>query len=126
MRRYSEQILFVAFLFLLIIAIYVSLSRYLFGSSSPCGILEARMRPYRIQLERDAAFEIERKHSLEGEATQFTNPQIRRLIAEDWKRIEAAPETATKKLREEISQLNGLQCAWRAMTWEPPAPRSGG
>ena len=83
------------------------------------------MRTYRIELETAAAFEIERRHSLEGEATQFKSPQIRRLIAEDWKRIQAAPETATKKLRKEISELSTAQCAWKAITWEPPVRRPG-
>ena len=122
MRPYYEQIFLVAFLLLVIIAIYVSLSRYLFGSSTPCGILEARMRTHRIELETAAAFEIERKHSLEGEATQFKSSGIRKLIAKDRKRIEEAPETATKKLRKEISELSTIQCAWKAITWEPPAP----
>lgn len=126
MRRYDEQILLVALFFLLTVGIYVTLTRYLFGSSSPCGILEARMRPHWIELERSAALEIERKHSLDGEATQFKNPEIRRLIAEDWKRIEAAPETATKNLRKEISELSTGQCAWKMITWESSEPGAGG
>ena len=115
-----------ALLFLLILGTYISLTLYLFASSHPCGILEARMRANRIELERDAAFEIERRHSKEGESTQFKNPDIRRSLEDDWKRIQAAPETAIGKLRKELSELNIAQCAWRSITWESPAPKSRG
>ncbi len=78
------------------------------------------MRPYRIELERGMAFDIERRHSKLGEATQFRDPEIKRLIDEDWKRIEEAPDTAVRKLHQEVSELTIAQCAWKAITWGPP------
>ena len=78
------------------------------------------MKPYRIKLEREAAFEIERKHSQEGEQVRFQDPEILRLLEEDRKRIEEAPVTVTRKLREELSAITATECAVRAINWRSP------
>jgi hypothetical protein len=78
------------------------------------------MKPYRIKLEREAAFEIERKHSREGEQVQFQFPEILRLLEEDRNRIEEVPATATRKLHQELSELTPTECAVRGINWRPP------
>jgi hypothetical protein len=77
------------------------------------------MKPYRIKLEREAAFDIERKHSREGEQVKFQDSEILRLLEEDRKRIEEAPVTATQKLHQELSELTPTECAVRAINWRP-------
>ena len=78
------------------------------------------MKPYRIELEREAAFDIEIKHSQEGEQVKFQDPEILKLLDEDRKRIEEAPEAAARKLREELSELTPVECAWKAINWNRP------
>jgi hypothetical protein len=79
------------------------------------------MKPYRIKLEREAAFNIERKHSQEGEQVKFRDPEILKLLEEDGKRIEEAPEAAMRKLHQELSELTPVECALKAISWRPPA-----
>ena len=104
---------------LIILAIYFSLTWYFFGSSDPCDILQARMMPHRVETIRTRAMQSEREHSRLGEMTRFEDPEIRRLIEEDWKKIQEAPQTAMKELREEISRLSLTECIYQAITWTP-------
>ena len=109
-----------AILSILLLAIgYFGFSWYQYGSLHPCGILKARMLPYRVDVERQAAIILERKHSKEGEATQFRDPEIRRMIQQDWQRINAAPEIAEKKIEMEIATFTLGQCVVNALTWHP-------
>jgi hypothetical protein len=78
------------------------------------------MKPYRIKLETEAAFNIERKHSREGEQVKFQDPEILKLLEEDRKRIEQAPKAATRKLHQELSELTPVECALKAISWRPP------
>ena len=78
------------------------------------------MKPYRITLEKEAAFDIESKHSREGEQNKFQDPEILRLLEEDRKRIEEAPVTAMRKLHQELSELTPTECAVSAINWRPP------
>jgi len=105
---------------LIILALYLSLTWYFFDSSSPCGILQARMMPHRTETIKAQAMQSEREHSKLGEATRFEDPQVRKLIEEDWKKIQEAPQTAAKELREEISRLSFTECIYKAITWTPP------
>lgn len=107
-------------LFLFALIIYFTLTWYFFGSSSPCAILRARMLPHRIETIRSQAIQLEREHSKLGEMTKFEDPNIRKLLEEDWKKIEQAPEIAAKELDEEISRLGFTECIYRAITWSPP------
>jgi hypothetical protein len=81
------------------------------------------MLPYRVDLEREAAMALERKHSREGEDSQFRDPEIRRMIQQDWQRINAAPEIAAKKIDMEIAALSLAQCIVDALTWQPSEGR---
>ncbi len=99
---------------------YVALTWHQFGSIHPCGILKNRMTPYRVQVEREAAMALERQHSQLGQASRFEDPTVRKLIQEDWHRIEAAPQTAARQLDAEIAQLSFTQCVAQAINWNPP------
>ena len=111
---------FTTLVILLALGLYIGLTLYFFGSSRPCGILEARMKPYRIKLETEAAFNIERKHSREGEQVKFQDSEILKLLEEDRKRIEEAPKAAMRKLHQELSELTPTECAVRAINWRRP------
>lgn len=116
----------IAFLFIAIIAVgYFGFTRYQYGSSHPCGILKAKMMPYRVAAERKAAMAVERSHSQRGEATRFEDPEIRQLIRQDWQRIQAAPETASAELDDEIAHLTLGQCISQVVSWHPPEPPAG-
>jgi len=114
----GDKILRAAVFFILLVAIsYFGFTWYHYGSVHPCGILKARMLPYRVDVERQAAMALERKHSKEGEATQFRDPEIRRMIQQDWQRINAAPEIAAQKIDAEIATFSLRQCIVDALTW---------
>ena len=104
---------------------YLGFTWYRYGSVHPCGILKARMLSYRVDVERKAAMALEREHSQQGEATLFRDPEIRRMIQQDWQRINAAPEIAAKKLEMEIATFTLSQCIAGAATWHPPAGPTG-
>jgi hypothetical protein len=115
-----------ALLLIALIAVgYFGFTRYRYGSSHPCGILKAKMMPYRVAAERKAAMAVEHKHSQRGEATRFEDPEIRQAIRQDWQRIRAAPEIASAKLDDELARLTLVQCISQVLTWHPPQAPAG-
>lgn len=63
---------------------------------------------------------LERQHSQRGEATRFEDPEIRKLIQQDWQRIRAAPEIAAAKLDKEIAPFTLGQCISEVFSWRSP------
>ena len=92
---------------------YFALTWFFFGSPHPCGILEARQRPY--------AIERERRHRLETykliKEQVLTDP---RMIEEFTKSIEGADVRAVKLLKQRVWLKTPAQCFWQAITWKAP------
>jgi len=116
----------VAISLLVVITIgYIGFTWQRYGSTHPCVILKAMMLPHRSDIERKAAMALERKHSQQGEATHFQDPEIRKMIQQDWERINAAPEIAAKKLDLELATFPLSRCIVEALTWHPPEAPTG-
>jgi len=99
---------------------YFTLTWFFFGSSHPCGILEARQRPYEIQWALDFT---DRRLAYE-----LMNPRnTPAAIAAGTAIFQTAHEivdNAPNKLKKEIARLTPAQCAWKAITWRT-VPKTG-
>ena len=100
----------------LALGLYFSLTWFFFGSSHPCGILEARQNPYvleRVKRYRseDLKLALELAQSPLGEAVEAGTQML-----ED---IRRGPREALSNLHEKVWGLTPAQCLWRAISWDP-------
>ena len=99
---------------LLVVGAYFGLTWFFFGSSHPCGILEARERSYVVnRYYEDAIARIEFFSS-------FKNAAAGKLIDEIYKELADAPKRAAHDLHERIwDHYTPAQCLWGALAWNP-------
>ena len=100
-----------------IIMTYFALTWFFFGSPHPCGILEARQRPYVIQRARDNTSE-DRRLALELIKTMKPD-----ALDAGTSLLQTAHEVigqAPNNLKKRVALLTPSECAWQAITWTPP------
>ena len=95
--------------------LYFGLTWFFFGSSHPCGILEARQRPYILERLRQSSSE---HTKLALELMMSPRPGSLKAGTEMLEDIEKRPHQALTKLNERIWQLTPAQCLWRAIAWD--------
>jgi len=110
---------------------YVATTWFYFGSTHPCEILVARQKDYQIDV-------AERHHREEIDSWQEMARKV--LPANDYARFvrnikeyssalgrqENMKRSVVKELRESVREITPAQCAWQAMTWQPPHLTPGG
>ena len=110
---HTNRIQYAIFFFVFTVGLYLGLTWFFFGSPHPCGISEARQRPYAIAQER--------RHQLETykliEKNVLTDP---RMIEEFTKSIDGVDVRAQKLLKQRVWLQTPAQCFWQAITWKAP------
>ena len=122
---------------LFVIGVYFSLTWFFFGSSHPCGILEARQRPYVVNRYSEGALRSMKIASdnymrvTEHGTNSFNNPNTSIAMLRESEKIEDvafkrfneaiqklsdAPKNATRDLHEEIwNHYSPAKCLWEAL-----------
>jgi len=95
---------------------YFGLTWFFFGSSHPCGILEAMQKPYVLERVRTTSSEhralaLELLKSKQADAVEAATN-----ILDD---IERHPNKALRGLHERVWRLTPAQCTWSAIAWNP-------
>ena len=102
----------------LLIASYLGLTWFFFGSPHPCGILEARQRPYHIERLRE---------SYREEAKCWQQLAEKAVHSKFWDKIDKehseavekyinAPDEAAARLHKRVWGQTPVQCLWQAIT----------
>jgi len=104
----------------LVLASYFGLTWFFFKSSHPCGILEARRKPYVVAKTYSSLFGIDRDMVLELMKDRDVVSEVIRHLGS------TASIDKSEKMMEELSGLHyqiwGMtpaQCTWRAIAWDP-------
>ena len=105
---------YIAGFFAIGVGLYFGLTWFFFGSVHPCGILEARQKPYvdnRFSQSWVDTFKLLTKYLKDREQTQAVREHV---------------ETRDKQLDDilarhniRIRRLTPAQCLWRAIAWDP-------
>ena len=100
------------------VGVYFGLTWFFFGSSHPCGILEARQRPYVVKSYTNSALEILRAAL---EATKGADSVVSSAAFEQiTKSVIEAPKRAIGDLHERIwNHYTPAGCLWEALAWNP-------
>ncbi len=111
---HTNRIQYAIFFFVFTVGLYLGLTWFFFGSPHPCGILEARQRPYAIARGRRSQLE---DYEL---LREFGGGMQRKEFDEFAKRIIGADEGALKVLNQRVWRQTPAQCFWQAITWKAP------
>jgi hypothetical protein len=87
--------------------VYFGLTWFFFGSAHPCGILEARQRPYVVNRYTDDSVEL---------VLRFGTAALLSIV----ENAGHAPKRAVRDLHERIqNHYTPARCVWEAMAWNP-------
>lgn len=117
-NRIRYAILFIVFT----VGLYLGLTWFFFGSPHPCGILEARQRPYYVERLGE---------SYREEAKRWQQLAEKALHSKFWDKIDKerseavekyinAPDEAAAQLHKRVWRQTPAQCFWQAITWKAP------
>lgn len=96
---------------LFVVGVYFGLTWFFFGSSHPCGILEARERPYVVNRYRDNALELL--------LSMGKTPSLG-IMGQFVEGLRDAPKNAVHDLHERIwNHYTPAGCLWEALAWNP-------
>lgn len=96
---------------LIVVGIYFGLTWFFFGSNHPCGILEARQRPYVVKRYADDSIELLLRM---GKAAPSSLPIMKDVLDA------LTPKKAVHDLHERIwNQYTPAGCLWEALVWNP-------
>lgn len=115
---------------LFVVGLYLSFAWFFFGSAHPCGILEARMRSYYVELESELGlaryldvlrFNQTIAPKLDSEAGRILDQFLDRSTREReaftyW---QDADKRAVETVRERISLYTPAECLWEVVWWRP-------
>jgi len=97
---------------LFVVVVYIGVTWFFFGSIHPCGILEARQKPYVVKRYTDFSRELWLKMKETGTPSLFMEPFTKDVLD--------APRTAVHELREKIwNHYTPAECFWEALAWNP-------
>ena len=108
MHRVQKLIIPLAFA----LGAYFGLTWFFFGSSHPCGILEARQRSFILAEVHKSSLE-DRKLALELMKHRNTMETGTKILED----IRVRPKEAVTYLHEHVWRLTPAQCTWRAISW---------
>lgn len=107
----------------LLIASYLGLTWFFFGSPHPCGISEARQRPYYIErskkLDRES-LEFWRQRMDDALRSREALSELVKGYSEAVEKYINAPEEAAARLHKRVWLQTPAQCFWQAITWKAP------
>ena len=122
---------------LFVVAVYFGLTWFFFGSSHPCGILEARQKPYVVNRYTDNAItllsmvsknymssqkfyeEMFMRGILEKEAAA-TAKESQKQFDRALQDLSDAPKNAARDLHQKISNhYTPAKCLWEGLAWNP-------
>lgn len=115
---HTNRIQYAILFFVFTVGLYLGLTWFFFGSPHPCGILEARQKPYALAAARKTWLEIFKTFGeirLYLEDREVMNQYIEHLDTRD-KQL----DTALVDLKRRIWRLTPAECTWQAITWKAP------
>jgi hypothetical protein len=119
---HMRRIRYALLVFVFMVGLYLGLTWFFFGSPHPCGILEARQRPYEIKkLTESYWVEARAWNQLAREAlrSEFWD-KIDKEHSEAVERYINAADEAAARLHKEVWRQTPAQCFWQAITWRDP------
>lgn len=112
---------YIAGFFALAAGLYFSLTWFFFGSSHPCGILEARQRSYLLTAYEAQERAMEKLLEMEPRSSfkEHLVEQFNAMLSPEGRELDLS------RLRKRIWNLTPAQCAWRAIAWNPDPYKEG-
>jgi hypothetical protein len=100
-----------------IIAAYFAVTWFFFGSPHPCGILEARQRPYLI---KKASADSREDWRLALDLIKSMQPEAMDAGISMLETLNDLQRSVPNDLQRKIALMTPAECAWQAITWSPP------
>ena len=96
--------------------IYWGLTWFFYGSSHPCGILEARQKPYILAKVKESSSETQKLALSLMQSGPLTSDVVK-AATDMLEQSRKAPSEALATLHERIWRLTPAECGWQAVTW---------